>query len=157
MLGGARLRHDGAGGRFGPGPLEDLAPVVAGQIVGIGQPHINRRDPARHEVVGERLDGGLLRGSRSQCHQRVQREKPEIERRAVREREPDEVRFDQLEGAAAPRDLGGSPSPGAIEHVAVVVDACHAVAGCRKRNGDAAGPDGQLQDAARRPRSASAR
>ena len=102
VLGRARLRHDGAGVGSAPGPLEDLSRRRSGRDR--RRPGATHRLPRsrRHEVVGERLDGGLLRGPRSQRHQRVQREEPEIERRAFRKREPDEVRLDQLEAAAAP-------------------------------------------------------
>ena len=85
-------------------------------------------------------------GPRSQRHQEFSARNRS--RTPRRECGPDEVGLDQLEGAAAPRDLRRGPGPGAIEHVAVVVDAGHAMAGCRQRNGDAAGPDRQLQDAA---------
>ncbi len=42
-------------------PLEDQPSVEAAEVVGIGQPHVDDGETARHEVGGERAERGSLR------------------------------------------------------------------------------------------------
>ena len=97
-------------------------------------------------MAGKGLDGGLLRVLVPSAISEFSAMNPKSNV-APREREPTRSASTSSREPPPPRSPP-RPGPGAIEHVAVVVDAGHVMAGCRQWNGDAAGPDGQLQDAA---------
>ncbi len=133
------------------GVLQDDPAVVASQVVGVRQPHVDGGDAAGGEMGGERGDGRRLSVAVTEQEQRVQGD----ERQPVVAGlpEPDVERIADLEAEAGrgPRSGARSTTPRPLEHRRIAVDAGDRVAGAGERHGQATGADRQLEDRAAGP------
>ena len=121
------------------------------EVVGVGQPDVDDGEAARREVRGERPERRALGRAGREEEQRVQGENARPNEPASGRRRSTQVaprRASAGRGRAPARV--GAPS-GAVEHRRVEVDAGHVVAGLGERDGEPAGPDGELEDRAAGP------
>ena len=139
------LGDDGPGLRVQARPLEDDPPVEPGEVLGVGQPHVDDGEPAR------------TRGGRPACWKaarwaaRVARTSSELSAMNARpnvsglgQAQVDEVGLDERQPVDDAR--GGRAAAGALEHRRVEIDAGDLVAGLGQRDGQPPAADRQLED-----------